>query len=190
MTTASFSPRGRLVAAHAGPDVVVWETASGREIARFPYEGQVHRLAFSPNDRYVAAVGTAKQAFAQVWEVTTRRAVVSSDGAGYARGVAFTPDSRHVAMSANDRTLRIWETATGRQVTQIPGDETFSDVEFSPDGSRVAAVSDSRTARVWTWRPVDVMREACGRLLRNFTQAEWRQFIPNEPYRKTCPDLP
>jgi hypothetical protein len=46
------------------------------------------------------------------------------------------------------------------------------------------------TARVWLLRPEDLIAEACSRLTRNLTHAEWRQYIGEEEYRPTCPNLP
>jgi hypothetical protein len=46
------------------------------------------------------------------------------------------------------------------------------------------------TARVWLWCTQDLIELACLRLTRNLTQEEWKQYLPGEPYRKTCPDLP
>jgi hypothetical protein len=37
------------------------------------------------------------------------------------------------------------------------------------------------------WRAEDLIAEACARLDRNLTDAEWRQYLSDEPYRKTCP---
>ncbi len=34
------------------------------------------------------------------------------------------------------------------------------------------------------------MAEACRRLPRNLTREEWPLYLGNEPYRKTCPNLP
>jgi len=31
---------------------------------------------------------------------------------------------------------------------------------------------------------------ACSRLTRNLTKEEWKQYLPDEVYRKTCPNLP
>jgi hypothetical protein len=36
----------------------------------------------------------------------------------------------------------------------------------------------------------DLIDEACARLTRNLTPEEWRQYLGDEPYRKTCPNLP
>jgi len=36
----------------------------------------------------------------------------------------------------------------------------------------------------------DMMTEACVRLTHNLTHDEWKQYLPDEVYRKTCPNLP
>jgi hypothetical protein len=45
-------------------------------------------------------------------------------------------------------------------------------------------------ARLWIWRSGDLIVEAQARLTRNLTQTEWQQYLGEEPYRKTCPNLP
>ena len=35
-----------------------------------------------------------------------------------------------------------------------------------------------------------LLSAACGRLTRNLTTAEWKEFVGEEVYRKSCPDLP
>ncbi len=55
---------------------------------------------------------------------------------------------------------------------------------------RVALASKDTTARVWRWRDQDLIDLACSRLTRNLTKEEWKQYLPDEPYRKTCPNLP
>jgi hypothetical protein len=39
------------------------------------------------------------------------------------------------------------------------------------------------------WRPEDLITEACARLTRNLARAEWEQYLGDEPYRATCPNL-
>ena len=57
------------------------------------------------------------------------------------------------------------------------------------------AREDSETGRlsysVQAWRAEDLIEQACTRLRRNLSRAEWRQYVGNgEPYRKLCPALP
>jgi WD40 repeat protein len=60
----------------------------------------------------------------------------------------------------------------------------------SADGRRVVSGSADGTARVWLWLPEDLLEELCSRLTRNFTPEEWAQYLGDEPYRATCPNLP
>jgi WD40 repeat protein len=63
-------------------------------------------------------------------------------------------------------------------------------IVFSPDGKYLATANDARTTRVWFWRPEDLIAEAGSRLTRNMTWQEWQQYLPDEPYRRTCSNLP
>ena len=77
-------------------------------------------------------------------------------------------------------------------------------VKFSADGKWLATLTEGSSlvtvvsshpevpnsvARVWLWRPEDLIASACARLTRNLTLEEWRNYIGDEPYRPTCPDL-
>jgi len=70
-------------------------------------------------------------------------------------------------------------------------------VVFSADGLRLVTAShdapphDSEIiVNQYLLRSEDLGTEASSRLARNLTRQEWRQYIPGEPYRKTCPNLP
>ncbi|HTS28836.1 MAG TPA: hypothetical protein VMH81_23355 [Bryobacteraceae bacterium] len=56
-------------------------------------------------------------------------------------------------------------------------------------GDRYLIAGGERGITFWLWRPGDLVAEACGRLLRNPTEDEWRQYLSGEPYRKTCENL-
>jgi hypothetical protein len=52
--------------------------------------------------------------------------------------------------------------------------------------------SDSEgTIHVWIYRPKDLITEACSRVTRNLTRAEWQQYIGDAlPYQEVCPNFP
>jgi hypothetical protein len=55
---------------------------------------------------------------------------------------------------------------------------------FSPDGKYLVTGN-----KAWLLWPDDLVAEACARLTRNLSPEEWRQYLGDEPYRKTCPGL-
>jgi hypothetical protein len=65
---------------------------------------------------------------------------------------------------------------------------TVWDGVFSPDGNWLATLSNvSSTVTFWPLLADDVIRQGCEAVERNFTEAEWQQYFPGEPYRETCP---
>ncbi len=81
-------------------------------------------------------------------------------------------------------------------------DRAVTGVAFSPEcanrpeaaaercGKWVVSGSEDGTARVWLWQPEDMIAAMCAHLPRNFTRAEWKQYMKDVPYRTTCPNLP
>jgi WD40 repeat protein len=61
---------------------------------------------------------------------------------------------------------------------------------FRPDGNTLASGSFDNTLILWDFDPQSWAAKACQRVGRNFTQAEWAQYFPNEKYRKTCEQWP
>jgi len=60
---------------------------------------------------------------------------------------------------------------------------------LSADGGTVATGHRDGTARVFPLRADALIEAACKRVSRNLTAEEWRNYLGDEPYRKTCPSL-
>ncbi len=127
---------------------------------------------------------------ARVWEAATGQEVARMAHEVLVCAVAFSPDGQWLATGSYDNTARVWEAASGQEVARMAHEGGVGAVAFSPDGQWLATGSGDDTARVWLVWPEDLIAEACARLTRNLTQEEWEQYLGDEPYRKTCPDLP
>ena len=159
------------------------------------HDGNVRWVDFSPDGELLATASADKTA--RVWETATGLELVRMEHTGIVRRVTFSPEGRWLATAGDEKFARIWEASTGREMARMIHEGFVKDVAFSPDGRLVATASDDGTARVWeasAGHPLpddleDLISEACSRIERNFTEAEWHQYLSNEPYRPTCPDL-
>jgi tetratricopeptide (TPR) repeat protein len=62
---------------------------------------------------------------------------------------------------------------------------------FSSNTRYIATIGkDNSSIHVWLWQSSDLIEEACQRLTRNLSLDEWKQYFGQEPYTKTCENLP
>jgi Tol biopolymer transport system component len=112
---------------------------------------------------------------------------------GFVVAVAISLDGHLLASGGADGLLRIWEPATGREVSRVDYHGELWAASFSPDNRWIAAggyEEGESYVRVFPVQASDLISLACARLKRNLTYEEWQQHITNEPYRRTCPNLP
>jgi len=76
------------------------------------------------------------------------------------------------------------------EIDAVKQQATILDAVFSPDGRWLVTANADQMVRVWPLWTDDLLAQAMPRLHRNLTYEEWRQAFENEPYSKTCPDLP
>lgn len=74
-------------------------------------------------------------------------------------------------------------------MARLAHQDPVSHATFSPNG-RLLAVASGTNVFISPWRSADIVDYICAHLPFNLTPGEWNQYLPREPYRKTCPNLP
>lgn len=148
LTPVSFSPDGKHLATASGNIVGVWDVSSGREVTRIVHGGQVTKIEFTSDGKYLATAG--RDNAARVWEAASGKQFQLVTHAGFVNSVAFSPDGKYLATGSADNTARLWKTDSGREVARMSHKSTVTNVTFSPDGQRLATADEKRT--VWVWK--------------------------------------
>jgi WD40 repeat protein len=157
LSSLSFSPDGRLLAAAAG-DACVWATTTGkRRLSPAPPPDAAPRgpldepdgwwaVVFSPDGRLLAAASIRGRVV--VWEAATGAEVLRLEARSTV--VAFSPDGRLLATSDGEDGVRLWDAATGAERMRFRGhDGGVEALAFSPDGRRQASGGADATVLLW-----------------------------------------
>jgi WD40 repeat protein len=99
-----------------------------------------------------------------------------------------------LATGSNQRVI-LWDVTQPGSAEQLGQpltghiDTVFS-IAFSPDGQTMATGSADKRVILWDMDPESWKAKACRKANRKMSEAEWRRFMGERPYRKTCPELP
>jgi WD40 repeat protein len=177
-----------------GVAVSGWDAGSGarrfrRVVARHgpALAGAGVRMSFalSPRDGTLA-VGT-DDGRVLWWDAHTGRTLrpPTKVTSAYIRQLAFSPGGRLLAVSSS--AVALWDVDTRKRVgSGFPAVEGWvPDIAFEPN-SRLLIFQLAAIIEWPTDRPT-LQRFACQIAGRDLTPEEWRDLVPNRPYRRVCP---
>jgi len=170
----------------------VYDVASSQLIGEWPgHTDQIHSVAVSPNGKWVATGSGAQDTTIRLWEAATGISITVLAGHTSAvYDVAFSPDSKLLASASDDGTVRLWDVERRQLIATLPSHilSYAYGVAFAPDGQWVVSGGhDSRSYINLHRLNLQVLREeACNFAGRNMTQAEWKLYLGDMPYHKTC----
>jgi WD40 repeat protein/DNA-binding SARP family transcriptional activator len=165
VSDVTFSPNGKyiLTGGEAFEDqeggqfrvsAVLWNLSSTTPIRLFTLEnsiGGIWSVAFSPDGKYVATAGSARNNAAILWNADTATEIRSFGGhTGGVNQLTFSPDGKYILTGSDDGTAKLWDVATGQEIHTFSGHtNNVLSVAFSPDGKYVLTGSRDRTAKLW-----------------------------------------
>lgn len=150
--SAVFSPDGTKFATGGwGAEVRIWDSASGKELQRFPAGGTyVFSLAFSPNGRQLAIGVNDKPNYVKIWDVQAGKLTKSYPGHGDAVvSVAFSRDGQRLLTSSYDQTARLYDLTSGQSTVFRRHDGWVWSARFSPDETQVVTAGQDGSVIVW-----------------------------------------
>ncbi len=154
VTSVVFAPDGSKVAAAIGRVVVVFDAATGKELAALgDHPGPVNALAITPDGKTLVACGgrAGQFGFVTSWDLATRTR--RHDLRGHADAIlaaALSSDGATLATGSYDRLVKLWDIAAGREIKTLKEHtDAVHAVAFRRDGARVASGGADRTVKVW-----------------------------------------
>lgn len=149
-TASAVDPNGSIYAVSPRPDrVSLWNTATRTPTGpalRGPI-GFIRAIAFSPDDKLIAAAGPRG---AVIWDTATRMTIrVVPVGGHGASTVSFSPDSLTLAIARSDSIVALYDLRTGRQTGKLVGYGSITDLDFSPDGKLLATATLGGKTFIW-----------------------------------------
>jgi len=202
LRSVALSGDGKYLATGAENAALLISWAEKKELHSLKHAGLVHSVAVSADGHYMASGGVDNQVL--VYDVVNNKELKPLPLEQTVLAITFSPDSQYIATGGLDRTTRVFSLANGEEVAHFYQEAAVIAILFSPDGRQVitAAGQDTRqeahpqemgerpfVVMRHLLRPEDLVDEACARLTRNLTSEEWKLYIGDEPYRKTCPNL-
>jgi WD40 repeat protein len=132
-----------------GPELVLRETATGKELRRF--EGGAAAVRLSPDGKTLASA-TDRQG-AALWDVSTGKRLhdLKGDPDSWMTALAFSPDGKLLAAGTAAGVVRRWEVGTGKEVGGAIKwwERDLQFVAFSPDTKELLTVNESGRCSVW-----------------------------------------
>lgn len=165
-----------------------WRMVAGRHVTT---------AAFSPDGNYLlTAAQSATDSVLRVWDLRTGQEQESFRNTlkdlGRVRSIIFDRAGRYMVLARDNDSAELWEMSWGKdksakRVAELP--ERAHKLAFDTQEQRLAMAAQGRAA-LGVWRAADLVRETCARVGRNLTYDEWRQYLRDLPYTRTCANLP
>ncbi|MBW4541777.1 MAG: AAA-like domain-containing protein [Myxacorys chilensis ATA2-1-KO14] len=189
INAVTFSLQGNFIATASDDNKAkVFQKNGQQQCVTLQHEGGVVAITFSHNEKYLATGSSDSKG--RVWNVERceEEKGMPLNHEEKVNAVTFSSNDEFLATASDDRTARVWQRSSGQEVARLDHAKQVNAVAFKPqDDQQIATVSSDKTAKVWFWQLEDLRPKACEHITDNLTQKEWKRYMSNENYRKSCP---
>jgi|CZKF01.1.fsa_nt_gi WD40 repeat protein len=174
----AFSPDGHYIAiANRDDSISIFDLSRGKEIANLIEEDitAIWLPTVLPNNRLASYTVMFHQMLTSPPRI----------GLGHISAFTFSPDGKYLAVAYSYQEARA-KSENETLVTRYP----VQSEDLISEAYRYRLDDNETLITRYPFHSEDLISEACSRISRNLTQIEWKQYIGDEPYQKTCLNLP
>lgn len=185
------------------PGVRVWDLYTGiilwKQTLPAPWSPS---LAFTPDSKLLMAsnnyirglgcpqgVGECRNTL-YFWYAIDGKLVDTSTSAAFFSVATFAPQTDLFAAGDVAGSLYLSSIDGSQSLMENLGKAEIWRLAFDPTGERLAIGWNDGRVQIISLANERLVEMACAWLPRNLTQEEWRRYLPQEPYRQTCKNLP
>lgn len=192
-SSIAFSPDGKLLASgNVNGMISFWDMTTYKQIGK-PIRGDpryIWAVTFSPDGKLLASGGDEDII---LWDAKARELIshLNARSGSSTHALVFSPDSKILASGGFEGHINLWDVSTFQRIDPqlTRNDNLIRSLAFSLDGKTLASGGDDNEIFLWNVDrdQISMINQACQRAGRNFTQAEWEEYFPEDEYRITCP---
>ena len=181
----ALGPQGRTLALARDKFVEVSDAATGQSLARLPQDGRVSTVLFDTSGTRLLILLENNPQQIDVWDWASGKLTAHLRHEDEISRIRLSPQATVLATVSAGRAY-VWDYSNGALLSQLADAGHVRDLRFSRDGRYLLTGGIDGSAALWLWKDADLQAEACKRLTRNLSPAEWQQYLGNRPYRATC----
>ena len=143
-----FSPDATMLAS-SSDDLILWDAATGIQVATIQQPSWVTAIAFSPNK---SAVATGHDdGWARLWNCDTQELIAEfHEHKDPVSALAFSPDGTKLAIAGEDRIIPIVDVKTKKRLRALEGHtDRIPALAWHVDGKMLVSAGWDTTARLW-----------------------------------------
>lgn len=139
-----------LVSSGYDQTIKFWEALSGICSRTIQHgDGQVNRLAITPDKRFLAAAGGRSIRLYDIRSNNPNHTLSLDDHTGNVTAVAIQADGKWLASSSEDGTVKVWDMRTGHVQRNYLHKCPVNDVVIHPNQGELISGDDEGNVRIW-----------------------------------------